>query len=75
MKRLTLAGRIVLGAGIVAALAAGAFTLINEVQAAPCRCPLIYAPVLCDNGKYSNQCLADCHHGKNCVPIPILPPS
>jgi len=35
----------------------------------PCRCPLIYAPVQCDNGKvYQNQCEADCHNGQNCVP-------
>jgi len=36
------------------------------------RCPLIYAPVICDGGKtYSNQCLADQHHAKNCVPLGI----
>ncbi len=33
------------------------------------RCPLIYAPVICDNGKvYPNQCYADRAHAKNCVP-------
>ncbi len=33
------------------------------------RCPLIYAPVICDNGKvYPNQCFADRAHAKNCVP-------
>jgi len=33
------------------------------------RCPQIYAPVTCDNGKtYPNQCEADRHHAKNCVP-------
>lgn len=32
-------------------------------------CPLIYAPVICDGGKiYPNQCEADQHHAKNCVP-------
>ena len=36
------------------------------------RCPLIYAPVICDGGKvYSNQCLADQHHAKNCVPLGV----
>ena len=36
---------------------------------APCRCPLIVAPVMCDNGKtYINQCEANCHHARNCVP-------
>ena len=33
------------------------------------RCPAIYAPVICDHGKtYPNQCVADQHHAKNCVP-------
>jgi hypothetical protein len=52
------------------ALVVGSFAIYSEAQAAPCRCPLLYAPVKCDNGKtYSNQCFADCHHAKNCVPI------
>ena len=43
-----------------------------RAEAAACRCPLIYAPVVCDNGKtYPNQCVADCHHAKNCVPSGI----
>jgi len=34
------------------------------------RCPLIYAPVICDHGKtYPNQCEADQHHAKNCQPL------
>jgi len=33
------------------------------------RCPLIYAPVICDHGKtYPNLCYAEQHHAKNCVP-------
>ncbi|MCI0408184.1 MAG: hypothetical protein L0191_06425 [Acidobacteria bacterium] len=33
------------------------------------KCPLLYAPVICDNGKtYPNQCWADRHHAQNCVP-------
>ena len=36
------------------------------------RCPLIYAPVICDNGKtYPNLCYAEQHHAKNCVPAGI----
>ena len=32
------------------------------------RCPLIYAPVICDHGKtYPNLCVANQHHAKNCV--------
>ena len=37
------------------------------------KCPLIYAPVICDNGKtYPNQCVADQHHARNCVPAGIF---
>lgn len=36
------------------------------------RCPLIYAPVICDHGKtYPNQCVADQHHAQNCVPLGV----
>ena len=35
-------------------------------------CPQIYAPVICDHGNiYPNQCEADAHHAKNCVPYGI----
>ena len=51
-----------------AAVALGAFAIFSEAQAAACRCPLIVAPVICDNGKtYTNQCFANCAHAKNCV--------
>jgi hypothetical protein len=46
----------------------GVFTEAREA-AGGCICPLIYAPVTCDGGKtYSNQCVANCHHARNCVP-------
>ena len=36
------------------------------------RCPLIYAPVVCDHNKtYPNLCEAEQHHAKNCVPLGI----
>ncbi len=59
-------------AGILVATFA-AVALVSEtaspVMAGPCRCPLLYAPVICDNGKtYSNQCFADCRNARNCVP-------
>jgi len=39
----------------------------------PCRCPQIYAPVECDNGKtYPNQCVADCRNARNCTPVGVL---
>jgi len=60
---------------VVATLAAlaivvGAAAIFTEIEAAPCRCPLLYAPVRCDDGKvYSNQCFANCRNATNCVPI------
>jgi hypothetical protein len=61
---------MVLATMAACALVAGVAAVFTEVQAAPCRCPLLYAPVQCDNGKiFSNQCFADCRNAKNCVPI------
>jgi len=55
---------LALGIGLIAALA----TTPAEAKG-PCRCPLIYAPVQCDNGTvYPNLCVAECHNGRNCVP-------
>jgi hypothetical protein len=57
------------GAVICLGLVAGAFAVFSEVEAGNCRCPAIWAPVICDNGKtYPNQCYADCQHARNCVP-------
>jgi len=68
MSKLSLRGLVV--AVVCVALAAGAFAVLSEVQAAPCRCPLLWAPVKCSNGKtYSNQCFATCAHATDCVPI------
>jgi hypothetical protein len=54
---------------VLLALAAVAIASIPIAQAGPPVCPLIYAPVICDGGKiYPNQCVADRHHAKNCVP-------
>ena len=44
-----------------------------EPEASSVRCPMIYAPVICDGGKiYSNLCIAEAHHAKNCVPYGAL---
>jgi hypothetical protein len=70
MKRI-LVVRIVLFAVMAAALAVAVVDSESSTraQASACRCPLIYAPVVCDNGKtYPNQCVANCHHAKGCVP-------
>jgi hypothetical protein len=60
----------------VASLSVAAVTLITATAtpavAGGCLCPQIYAPVICDGGKiYPNQCEADCHHAKNCVPYGV----
>ena len=66
MKRSLIRGFVV--ALAFGALLIGSFAVFTEAQAS-CRCPLIYAPVICDHGKtYPNPCVADCHHAKNCVP-------
>jgi hypothetical protein len=60
---------------LIAALAFGLMAATTEVQARKggCFCPMIYAPVICKGGKiFSNQCLADCRHAKDCVPLGIL---
>jgi hypothetical protein len=55
---------------LVGALAVSA--LFSKAEAIGCICPLIFAPVTCDHNKtYPNQCVADCHHAKNCVPSGI----
>ena len=65
--------RVFLTVALVATAAVGTAALIGEAQAGPCRCPLIYAPVVCDHGKtYPNLCVANCHHAKNCVPTGVL---
>ena len=67
MRRIT---KLALTMVLAAATAAGAAAYFTQARAASCRCPLIYAPVQCDHDKvYPNQCEADCHHAKNCVPI------
>ena len=67
--------RVILLAALVAACVAvtlGTRSTSSAATAAACRCPLIYAPVVCDNGKsYPNQCVADCHHARGCVPSGI----
>lgn len=70
MKRILIACALALA---LVATVIGSVSLYSEtstrVEAAPCRCPLIYAPVVCDHNRtYSNQCFADCHNAKNCVP-------
>ncbi|MCC6675580.1 MAG: hypothetical protein IT436_00425 [Phycisphaerales bacterium] len=58
-----------LGLAVVAAAGFAVTTLATPAMAGPPVCPMIYAPVKCDNGKvYMNQCYADRAHAKNCVP-------
>ena len=61
--------RLLVVVAVCLGLTTGAVAVLSEIQAGGCRCPLLWAPVICDNGKtYSNQCFADCAHAKNCVP-------
>lgn len=54
---------------VLLAIAAVAVASLSVAFAGPAKCPAIYAPVICDGGKiYPNQCEADRHHAKNCVP-------
>ena len=69
-RKLTVRSLIVVSVACV--LAVGSFSLFSEAQAigGGCICPMIYAPVKCDNGRtYSNACVASCAHAKNCVPV------
>jgi hypothetical protein len=71
MKRTRWIVKLSAVAVLIAIAGFGAFSLFTDAQAAGgCRCPLVYAPVLCDHGKiYPNPCEANCHNAKNCVPI------
>ena len=63
-------GKTLVACGLAAAFVFGVAALLVETYAAPCRCPLLWAPVKCSNGKtYPNQCEANCHNAKGCVPI------
>jgi hypothetical protein len=55
---------------LLLAVAAVTVATISMAMAGPSgKCPAIYAPVICDGGKvYPNQCVANQHHAKNCVP-------
>ena len=61
--------KLVTSFAIAATFALGVFALYTPAHAGPCRCPLIYGPVKCSNGKtYPNMCVANCHNAKDCVP-------
>jgi hypothetical protein len=58
--------------GLALALFAVGVLAASAHAAGPKICPLIYAPVLCSNGKvYPNQCYADKAHAKDCVPYGV----
>jgi hypothetical protein len=73
MPRIRLILKLFVVLALIVAADIGTISIFTEAQAGgPCRCPLIYAPVQCDHGKvYPNQCAADCHNAKNCVPLPL----
>lgn len=61
----------IVACGVAAVFVFGVSALLAETWAkGPCRCPLLWAPVKCSNGKtYANPCEAECHNAKDCVPI------
>ena len=66
-------GKNVLRVALILALVCSALPLSTPVQAGRCVCPQVYAPVECARGKiYPNQCVADCKHAKDCVPLDFL---
>jgi len=69
MLKLIFATAALLGA-LVSGPAVDKATIENPTtEAAAVRCPAIYDPVICDRDViYPNQCEADLHHAKNCVP-------
>lgn len=76
LRILNRAKTVLVGSFLTAAVVIGGFTLYTEANAAPkCICPLVYAPVVCSNGKtYPNLCVAKCHNATGCVPVIIVPP-
>jgi hypothetical protein len=64
------AGRLLAGSALVAVLVMGIAAVVPPpVEAGPCVCPKIWAPVICDNGRtYPNIYCAQCKHAQNCVP-------
>lgn len=69
MRNCSTIARWTLGLAVCAAAALATTTLTAPAQAGPPACPMVYAPVKCDNGKvYVNQCFADRAHAKGCVP-------
>ena len=62
--------KLLVASALTVAVILGAFSLFTEARAGRCICPMIYAPVLCDNGRtYSNSCVAACAGAHNCVPV------
>ena len=68
-RRSVLASRTLIAIVLLSAIMVGVAALNTTQAGPPCRCPLIVAQVMCDNGKvYINQCFANCAHARNCVP-------
>ena len=69
MRSLISKRQVALLGALAFVVALGASALFSKTEACGCRCPLVYAPVVCDHGKtYPNPCVANCHNAKNCVP-------
>jgi hypothetical protein len=67
-------GRGVFGAATIGVCLIGLSAMAPDAQATEqkvnAKCPLIWAPVKCSNGKtYTNQCFATAAHATGCYPI------
>jgi len=75
MIRIFTAGTIAVGlmmGGLVGGKGTSRGSQVPAQTEGAAKCPQIYAPVICDNGKtYPNQCVADQHHAKNCRPLGV----
>lgn len=71
MKRTTMIRTLLLGLALTAAT--GSVSYADRCVPDPnAICPLVYAPVTCNNGvTYGNQCFADADCAKGCKPAPL----
>jgi len=65
--------RLLIVLAVLVVLAAGVLSVVTakgpKKPPGGCVCPMVYAPVECDQGTFSNQCVADCRNATNCEPV------
>ena len=65
--------RLVLSIVVVTFLVLGTLVIFlpapSVAEAGSCKCPTIWDPVICNDGKvYSNACMARCYGARGCTP-------